>query len=73
MNMPEGIVRGLDDRLLTSQEVADLARTTPAALATLRHRGRGPKGVKVGRRILFPASAVNEWLNAEPVIPGGAA
>lgn len=37
---------------------------TPAGLANMRYRGVGPRGVKVGRRILYPESYVIAWLES---------
>lgn len=38
---------------LTTQEVADLFRTSPETVRYWRHMRTGPKGFKVGRRVLY--------------------
>jgi len=52
------------ERLLTIEDVADWIRTTPAAIHTQRYRGAGPRGVRVGKRILFRRADVEDWLDA---------
>jgi hypothetical protein len=56
---------------LTTQDLADLLRTTPATVAWWRHTGYGPHGVRVGRRVLYPAGGVRNWL--ESLNGGGSA
>lgn len=48
--------------LLTTDEVAALCRTVPATVRYWRHVGSGPKGFKVGRRVLYAADDVHTWL-----------
>ncbi|MFD1366937.1 helix-turn-helix domain-containing protein [Actinoplanes sichuanensis] len=50
------------ERYLTTEEVADIARTAPSTVRYWRHIGKGPAGVKRGRRVLYPQSAVEQWL-----------
>ena len=50
------------ERLLTTEEVAELARTSPSTVAHWRSHGTGPRGGRFGRRILYPESAVREWI-----------
>jgi len=40
-------------RLLTTEEVADRFRTSPATIRYWRHIGISPAGVRVGRRVLY--------------------
>ncbi len=65
----------VDEKLMTTEEVAELCRTTPAGIANMRYRGNGPRGVRAGKRILYPESEVVAWLErgADPVRPRGAA
>ena len=51
-------------KLLTVPEVAALARTTPSTVRYWRHIGKGPVGVKVGRRVLYDETDVQSWLSA---------
>lgn len=46
---------------LTTTEVAAHYRTAPSTVRYWRHIGYGPKGAKVGRRFLYPATAINEF------------
>ncbi|MFC4783291.1 helix-turn-helix transcriptional regulator [Nocardioides sp. MAHUQ-72] len=48
--------------LLTTAEVAERCRTSPETVRYWRHVGRGPSGFKVGRRVLYPATEVDRWL-----------
>ncbi|MBV8980395.1 MAG: helix-turn-helix domain-containing protein [Acidimicrobiia bacterium] len=50
--------------LLTVDELAEFLRSTPDAVYALRYRGDGPRGVRVGRRVLFRRSDVDDWLDA---------
>jgi hypothetical protein len=43
---------------LTTAEVAARYRTAPSTVRYWRHIGYGPKGTKVGRRYLYPATAI---------------
>lgn len=48
---------------MTSAEFAELARTSPETVRYWRHIGRGPRGFKVGRRVLYVAEEVRSWLD----------
>jgi excisionase family DNA binding protein len=50
------------DRLLTTEEVADLLRTSPSTVRYWRHLGKGPRGRRPGRRVLYAESDVQAWL-----------
>lgn len=52
----------MPERYLTTEEVADRARTVPSTVRYWRMVGKGPKGVKRGRRVLYAESAVERWL-----------
>lgn len=41
------------DRYLTTSEVAQRYRTAESTVRYWRHVGYGPKGMKVGRRVLY--------------------
>ncbi|USQ82662.1 helix-turn-helix domain-containing protein [Streptomyces phaeoluteigriseus] len=45
----------------TTAEVAERYRTATSTVRYWRHIGYGPKGTKVGRRFLYPASAIQEF------------
>lgn len=46
---------------LTLLEVAERYRTTEAVVRYWRHLGYGPKGVRIGRRVLYPLSEVERF------------
>ena len=50
------------EQLLKIEDVAEMLRTTPQAIYTQRYRGAGPRGVRVGRRVLFRPADVAAWL-----------
>ncbi|MGB6164030.1 MAG: helix-turn-helix domain-containing protein [Pseudonocardiaceae bacterium] len=50
------------DEYLTTDEVAKLARTSPATVRYWRHRGTGPDGFVCGRRVLYARTDVERWL-----------
>lgn len=45
----------------TLPEVADRYRTSPATVRYWRHIGYGPKGVRVGARVLYPRSEIEAF------------
>lgn len=49
------------EHLLTTEEVAEYFRTAPGTVRYWRHIGRGPASFKVGRRVLYRESDVQEW------------
>lgn len=48
----------------TTDEVAEICRTSPETARYWRHIGKGPKSFKVGRRVLYAAEDVEAWLEA---------
>ncbi|MFO6454077.1 MULTISPECIES: helix-turn-helix domain-containing protein [unclassified Aeromicrobium] len=50
--------------LLTTEEVAKIARTTPGTVRYWFHSNRGPRSLKVGRRRLYDRADVEAWLDA---------
>ncbi len=51
-----------DDDLLLLEEVAALTRQSVSTLRWLRHRGEGPAGFRLGRRVVFRRSEVEQWV-----------
>jgi DNA-binding transcriptional MerR regulator len=51
--------RGLD--LLTTKELAAEFRVAESTVRYWRQTGYGPKGVRVGRRVLYERSEVERW------------
>lgn len=58
---PEGPM----EKYLTTEEVAEIARTSPSTVRYWRMAGTGPKGVRRGRRVLYPESVVEQWMSAD--------
>ncbi len=54
----------MDERLLTTNEVAGYFRTVPGTVRYWRHVGKGPRSFKVGRRVLYRESDVKAWADA---------
>jgi hypothetical protein len=50
------------DDLLTITEAAAITRQPEATLRWLRHRGEGPEGFKIGRRLFYRRSSVVGWI-----------
>lgn len=48
-------------RYLTTAEVAERYRTAEATVRYWRHTGYGPKGVKAGRRVLYPLDEIERF------------
>jgi hypothetical protein len=51
----------MEQEYRTTEELAERWRTTPTAIAQLRYRGRGPKGYRIGRRILYRLADIEAW------------
>jgi hypothetical protein len=50
-----------DPGYLTIEEIAERYRTSVATARYWRHVGYGPKGVLVGRRVLYPQREVDRF------------
>lgn len=46
---------------LTTKELAVRIRRTPQAIRNMRHRGTAPKGVRMGREVLYLLADVTAW------------
>lgn len=55
----------MPEKFLTTEEVAELARTAPSSVRYWRMQGTGPKGVRRGKRVLYPESVVLRWLSGD--------
>lgn len=49
------------ERFFTTEDVAARYHTAASTVRYWRHVGFGPKGVKVGRRFLYPETALREF------------
>jgi excisionase family DNA binding protein len=52
----------MDTTYLKTAEVAELLRTSDETVRYWRHIGYGPRGVKIGRRVLYDAAEVERWI-----------
>jgi hypothetical protein len=50
-------------KFLTTAEVAELVRTSPATVRYWRYLGRGPAGIKVGKRVRYDPEDVQSWID----------
>lgn len=53
-----------NDRLLTLEQVAGYLQVPVKTLYDWRHRGLGPRGLRVGRYVRYRQSDVDAWLDA---------
>ena len=56
---------------LTTEELAVRLRTSPQTCRYWRHIGKGPRGFKAGRRVLYRLEDVEEYERS--LLQGGAA
>lgn len=49
-------------RYLTTEELAQMTRSTAETCRYWRHVGKGPRSMKVGRRVLYAIEDVDAWL-----------
>jgi excisionase family DNA binding protein len=54
-------------RALTEREVAELLGLSVATLRAWRHRGKGPRFLRLGRSVRYLPSDVNEFVRASAV------
>lgn len=47
---------------LTTEEVADLLRTSPESVRYWRHVGKGPRSFKVAKRVLYAREDVEAFI-----------
>lgn len=52
-------------RLMTGAEVSAMLRTPLETLRYWRGLGRGPKSIKLGRRVLYDEADVIAWLDGQ--------
>ncbi|MEE6288633.1 helix-turn-helix domain-containing protein [Georgenia sp. MJ173] len=51
--------------LMTTPEVAEMLRTAEATLRFWRYEGTGPRSAKLGRRVVYRRSDVEQWLEEQ--------
>jgi predicted DNA-binding transcriptional regulator AlpA len=54
-----------DHDLLTITEAAQVVRAPVATLRYWRHLGKGPKSLRVGRRVFYSRSDIEAWIMAQ--------
>ena len=52
-----------DDTIMTSEELAELLHVPLNTVHYWRSRGTGPIGVRIGKRVIYKRSVVDEWLD----------
>lgn len=51
--------------LMTIEEVSAEYRLSPNTLRYWRHRGEGPASFRLGRRVMFRRSDVDDWVQKQ--------
>ncbi len=54
----------MQSEYLTTEEIAQLFRTSPGTVRYWRHVGKGPKSFRAGRRVLYRESDVRAWADS---------
>lgn len=54
-----------DSPFRTTRELARMLRRSPEAIRSMRHRGKGPVGQRIGRQVLYHVSDIEAWLKAQ--------
>lgn len=52
----------MEKRYLTRKETAELFGLSPKWLANLSSQGKGPRYLKLGRKVLYRARDIEEWI-----------
>ena len=65
MNNQDQHAQSHDHDLLTIDEAAGILRTPKATLRDWRHLGTGPRSFRLGRRVLYRADDLHEWITAQ--------
>jgi predicted DNA-binding transcriptional regulator AlpA len=59
------------ERLLTSQQLADLLQVTTRTLDAWAYRGVGPRPIRIGKHRRYSPADVAAWLQAQKDPPNG--
>lgn len=54
-----------ESALITTAELAETLRLSQGRLRNLRCKGRGPRGIKIGKSVRFRMADVQAWLDAQ--------
>lgn len=63
----------MNDDLQTQERVSEVTGIPTGTLANYRYLGKGPRYIKIGKRVLYRRADVDAWLDAHTVTPGAAA
>jgi predicted DNA-binding transcriptional regulator AlpA len=58
------VLAAADDRWLTTRDLAQRYQSPPSTIRQWRFQGSGPRGVKIGRKVLYRLSEVLRWEKA---------
>jgi len=61
------IAMDISTELLTTDEVAVITRAPVATVRYWRHLGTGPRSFRVGRRVVYRRSEVEQWLSEREI------
>ena len=53
----------------TTEQAATILGVKPTTLAMWRHKGRGPRYIKIGRSCFYLERDIESWIDAQAVIP----
>jgi predicted DNA-binding transcriptional regulator AlpA len=59
----------LDEPLIPPEEVAAVLHVETPTLTAWRHRGQGPRYVRVGKLVFYRSSDIRQWLNTRVTEP----
>jgi predicted DNA-binding transcriptional regulator AlpA len=59
----------LDEELLADPEAAAVIGVVPTTMPQWRHRGVGPRYLKLGRLVRYRPSDLRDWINQQVVDP----
>ncbi|MET9067248.1 MULTISPECIES: helix-turn-helix transcriptional regulator [Streptosporangium] len=65
--------REQEDPYKTTKEVAARFRTSPSTVRYWRYAGIGPRGVKIGTKVLYRESEIRRWEQEREAAESGAA
>lgn len=51
------------EKLLTTQDVAELLGVKPGTVENWRYLGKGPSAIKVGGAVRYRSESIQEWIN----------
>lgn len=63
MTNPTGTTSAASELLLTTEQLAERLQVPVATVRMWRHRGTGPKGVRLGRHVRYRASDLEAWID----------